>query len=109
LRSKARTLGAIGVQEVDRNTYKASQYDHTDRTFRKKMLSERISVLSNGDVVQRDMYSAFLLMNADETLRAPDQQRCEDSYSRFKELQDREIDRIRHDGRRHLSSFGIAA
>ena len=108
LKSKAKAIGAAGVQEVDRNTYKASQYDHTDRSFRKKLLSERISALSNGDKVQRDMYSAFLLMNADETLRVPDQRRCEEGYARFKELHDREIDRIKHDGKRHLSSFGIA-
>ncbi len=109
LTSKAKAIGAAGVKEVDRNTYKASQYDHTDRTFRKKLLSERVSVLSNGDVVQRDMYSAFLLMNADETLCAPDQRLCEESYQKFKELHDREIERIRQDGKRHLSSFGIAA
>ena len=108
LKSKAKAMGITGVQEVDRNTYKASQYDHTDRTFRKKLLSERMSALSNGDKVQRDMYSAFLLMNADETLRAPDQRRCEEGYARFKDLHDREIERIRHDGKRHLSSFGIA-
>ena len=67
-----------------------------------------MSALSNGDKVQRDMYSAFLLMNADDTLRAPDQVRCEEGYARFKDLHDREIERIRHDGKRHLSSFGIA-
>ncbi len=108
LKSKAKAMGITGIQEVDRNTYKASQYDHTDRTFRKKLLSERMSALSNGDKVQRDMYSAFLLMNADDTLRAPDQVRCEEGYARFKDFHDREIERIRHDGKRHLSSFGIA-
>jgi len=108
LKNKAKAMGVAGVKEVDRNTYKASQYDHTDQTFRKKLLSERLSKLSNGDTVQRDMYSAFLLMNADEMLRAPDQNRCEEGYARFKELHDREFDRIRRDGKRHLSSFGIA-
>lgn len=40
---------------------KASQFDHTDESYTKKKLSERMAHLSSGEVVQRDLYSAFLL------------------------------------------------
>lgn len=49
---------------------KASQFDHTDESYTKKKLSERMAHLSSGEVVQRDLYSAFLLEHIDtETLK----------------------------------------
>lgn len=44
---------------------KASQFDHTDESYTKKKLSERMAHLSSGEVVQRDLYSAFLLEHID--------------------------------------------
>ena len=88
--------------------FKASQYDHLSQKFNKKKLSERTHRTEQGDAVQRDLYSAFLLMNADRSLCSTDQKRCEETYDRFKLLHDNEIDRIRADGKKHLSSFGIA-
>lgn len=44
---------------------KASQFDHTDESYTKKRLSERMAHLSSGEVVQRDLYSAFLLEHID--------------------------------------------
>lgn len=43
----------------------ASQFDHTDESYTKKKLSERMAHLSSGEVVQRDLYSAFLLEHID--------------------------------------------
>ena len=49
---------------------KASQFDHTDESYTKKRLSERMAHLSSGEVVQRDLYSAFLLAHINtETLK----------------------------------------
>lgn len=49
---------------------KASQFDHTDESYTKKKLSERMARLRSGDIVQRDLYSAFLLEHIDtETLK----------------------------------------
>lgn len=45
------------------NDYKASQYDITVDEYIKKELNDRYYALSNGTMVQRDMYSAFLLQN----------------------------------------------
>lgn len=58
------------VIKVDTFETKASQFDHTDESYTKKRLSERMAHLSSGEVVQRDLYSAFLLEHIDtETLK----------------------------------------
>lgn len=96
------------LYRVDKWEYRASQYDHLSRAYSKKKLRQRLHIMENGDVIQRDLYSAFLIMNADESLKAPDQERCENTYRVFKELHDREIARIQREEKPHLSSFGIA-
>lgn len=53
------------VIKVDTFEAKASQFDHTDESYTKKKLSERMAHLSSGEVVQRDLYSAFLLEHID--------------------------------------------
>lgn len=107
LDNKLKSLCGTELHRVDTWSYRASQYDHLSRQYTKKALGERKRVLANGDRLQRDLYSAFLIMNADEERKSVDQQRCDKSYERFKELHDREIERIRNDGKKHLSSFGI--
>lgn len=58
------------VIKVDTFETKASQFDHTDESYTKKKLSDRMAHLSSGEVVQRDLYSAFLLEHIDtETLK----------------------------------------
>ena len=97
------------LQKVDKWAFKASQYDHLSQKYNKKKLSQRNFTLSNGDPLQRDLYSAFLIMNADSSLTHPDQAQCDALYPRFKTLHDQEILRIQttEDARR-LSSFGVA-
>lgn len=58
------------VIKVDTFEAKASQFDHTDESYTKKKLSERMAHLSSGEVVQRDLYSAFLLAHINtETMK----------------------------------------
>ena len=96
------------LEKVDIFSFKASQYDHLSKKFEKKKLSQRHHVLANGDVLQRDLYSAFLLMNADSSLEKPDESRCDLYYVTFKELHDKEMNRLRESGDKKLSSFGVA-
>ena len=96
------------LEKVDIFSFKASQYDHLSKKFEKKKLSQRHHILANGDVLQRDLYSAFLLMNADSTLEKPDESRCDLYYVTFKELHDKEMNRLRESGDKKLSSFGVA-
>lgn len=49
------------VLEISLKQYKASQYDHTCNKYIKHQLSDRCFLLSDGTLVQRDLYSAFLL------------------------------------------------
>ncbi|MCD8368911.1 MAG: hypothetical protein LUC94_01025 [Clostridiales bacterium] len=69
------------VTDVDICAYRASQYDHTTGTYKKPELSDRTKMIG-GHLVQRDLYSAFLLMNQKDNT-APDQERCEKTFDRF--------------------------
>jgi len=106
-------LNQYGGQLNKINTYefKASQYDHTDDTFTKHNRSERWHILSNGDKNQRDLYSAFLIMNSDISLKHCNREKCNETYSNFKVLQDKEIERLYSDIRKgnckNISSFGF--
>ena len=108
LKNKLKTRGMEGLHEVDKWEYKASQYDHLSKQYHKKKLSQRTTHLENGDIVQRDLYTAFLLMNASTDMKSPDQTLCEQTYKRFKQLHDMEITRLKNEHKPHLSSFGVA-
>lgn len=108
LESKLKNRGMEGLHKVDKWEYKASQYDHLSKQYHKKKLSQRTTQLENGDTVQRDLYAAFLLMNAGTDLKSPDQTLCEQTYERFKQLHDMEIARLKSENKTHLSSFGVA-
>lgn len=75
---------------------KASQYDHTDGTYRKKGLSKRWADLSDGHRVQRDLYSAYLLKNTNDTLDGFIQKAVEDGFVMFLKIHDEEIERLAH-------------
>lgn len=64
LSNKANRYGG-SVIKVSTFEMKASQFDHTDNSYTKKKLSERMARLRSGDIVQRDLYSAFLLEHID--------------------------------------------
>ena len=72
--------------EVCRNSFRASQYDHSTDTFTKHPLSSRMKE-SGGHTVQRDLYSAFLIRNTGPDLQAADREKCTSTFSRFLELQ----------------------
>ena len=101
--------GAGGeFHKVNTRTFKASQYDHTSGEYRKKTLGQRWSHLDNGDKIQRDLYSAFLLMNASLSLSETDPARCRKTYTNFSALHEAEMERLKNENHRHLSSMGIA-
>lgn len=83
-----------GKDFIKVNTYqtKASQYNHITGECVKKSLNERYGVLdeSNKIVVQRDLYSAFLMMNCKDQ-SSIDQERCKETFKIFKEAHDNKI------------------
>lgn len=106
LKTKAALTGQV-AEEVNTTAFRASQFDHTSGQYRKPLLSERWKTLSGGERVQRDMYSAFLLMNSDSDKTQSDAELCSLTFENFRRLHDAEVTRIRNEHKRHLRSFGI--
>lgn len=66
LNRKAESAGGKLIQ-LNTQALKMSQFDHTNGVSKKKPLSQRYHVLNDKTaVVQRDIYSAFLALNADK-------------------------------------------
>ena len=72
------------LKKIDTKKCKASQYNHIDDIYKKKKLEERIAVV--GDyVIQRDIYSAFLIKNTVNTLDKISRIKCNRDRDRFLE------------------------
>ena len=95
------------LHRVNTHTFRASQYDHTTDDYVKKRLGKRHNII-NGRWVQRDLYSAFLLMNSDGFLEHTDRIRCTDTYDNFLVLHDRCIEELKTGSHELLTSFGIS-
>ena len=92
------------LNKIDTYSVKASQYNHFDCEYKKKKLSERWNYF--GDIkVQRDMYSAFLIMNVDNDLKGINQKKCNERFDSFLKLHDIEVERLT--GKKNLSSIAI--
>lgn len=92
------------LNKIDTYSVKASQYNHIDGTYNKKKLSQRWNYF-NEYKVQRDMYSAFLIMNVDNDLKGINQSKCNETFENFLRLHDLEVERLT--GQRNLSSIAI--
>lgn len=92
--------------KIDTSSFKASQYNHFKDEFIKKDLSERWNVFEDKQV-QRDLYSAYLIMNSDEKLKNTDRRLCFENWDWFTKMHDSEIKRIRSCDSKLISSMGI--
>lgn len=101
-----RKLSYCNKHLIKINTWnaKASQYNHFDGTYQKKTLSQRWNDF-NGIKMQRDMYSAFLIMNINNDLETFDIDKCNNRFDNFKKLHDIEVNRLK--GNKNLSSIAI--
>lgn len=90
--------------KIDTYSVKASQYNHFDETCTKKKLSDRWNDF-NGIKVQRDMYSAFLIMNVNSDLKTINNDKCNETFENFYRLHNKEVDRLK--GNKNLSSIAI--
>ena len=90
-----KVVDAGGIfQKVNTFTVKASQLNHITETYTKKNLNKRWNTMPDGIKVQRDLYSAFLIMNVDESLGKVDIHRCNETYEQFLKLHNGEVKRI---------------
>ncbi|MEA1975261.1 MAG: hypothetical protein U9N10_06830 [Bacillota bacterium] len=94
------------MHKINTWTVKASQYNHIDDTYKKKKLNERWNIL-NDKKIQRDLYSAFLIMNVTEDLKLIDRDLCNKHYEKFLENHNKEINRIKTSKLKTLDSMGI--
>ena len=90
--------------KIDTWSAKASQYNHMEDSYKKKKLSERWDMI-DGSKVQRDMYSAFLIMNINEDLKSISKEKCDARFDDFMRLHDAEVKRL--SGNKNLSSIAI--
>lgn len=98
---------SLELLKVNTQKVKASQYSHFTDEYNKKELSDR---WNESIEIQRDLYSAFLIMNVGNDLETIDRQLCFDTYDNFKVLHDKEIKRLKElklNGYKIISSMGI--
>lgn len=105
LKNKVTYLGGQ-YSLIDPRVCKPSQYDHVTNEYKKKTLKERWHVFSNGRKVQRDVYSAFLIQQANETTSEIERIHCIQEFDTFKTLHDIEIERIKKNNQK-LTAFGV--
>jgi len=91
-----RKLNYLGKEILKVNTWKvkASQYNHIEDNYQKKKLNERWNIIGK-DKIQRDLYSAFLVMNVKDNLEEIDKNSCNKYYEKFKENHNKEIQKIK--------------
>ena len=101
-----RKLNYFGKKLIEIDTFeaKASQFNHFDGTYTKKSLSQRWNDF-NGIKIQRDLYSAFLIMNIADDLKKFDISKCNERFENFYRLHNLEVERLT--GKNNLSSIAI--
>ena len=98
----------LELLKINTTKCKASQYNHFTDSYNKKELKDRW----NKDIeIQRDCYSAFLIMNViGNKLDKIGRDLCLETYDNFKELHDKEILRLKelkNNGIKLIKSMGI--
>ena len=103
----SRKLSYIGkeIYFVDQFSYKASQYDHISDTYEKQNLNARSKMIDTFHV-QRDLYSAFLLMCAKDKYE-PDMELCTKRFSKFLENQTKCIISLLNEDKNYPSCMGL--
>ena len=105
LKRKAEAVGGV-YAEVDTKEFKASQYNHVTDTYEKIPLSQREKEIGKRKV-QRDLYSAFLIRNADLDFKHPDREKCEYEFEYFADMQDQLILKMKENGLSMRQCFGF--
>ena len=91
-------LSYFGKELIKINPFKtkASQFDHISQEFKKCSLEVRFKELKKGIVVQRDLYSAFLIKNV-ENLSEYNLEKINQQFEKFYEKQMKEVERIKNE------------
>ena len=97
-RKLSEKLSYFGKKLIEINTFKtkASQFNHISQEFKKCSLEVRFKELVQGIVVQRDLYSAFLIKNV-ENLSEYNMKKINQQFEEFYENQLKEVERIKNE------------
>lgn len=92
-------LSYFGKELIKINPFKtkASQFNHISQEFKKCSLEVRFKELIKGIVVQRDLYSAFLIKNV-ENLSEYNMEKINQQFKKFYEKQLKEVEKIKNEG-----------
>ena len=93
----------VNLEILDTTKVKASQYEHDKDIYIKHKLSERTKLIDN-NIVQRDLYSAFLIKNT--TNNQIDKDRCDKEFKIFLANQDLEVKRLKSNNFKN-KNFGM--
>lgn len=91
-------LSYFGKELIKINPFKtkASQFNHISQEFKKCSLEVRFKELEKEIVVQRDLYSAFLIKNV-ENLSEYNMEKINHQFEKFYEMQLKEVERIKNE------------
>ena len=91
-------LSYFGKELIKINPFKtkASQFNHISQEFKKCSLEVRFKELKKGIVVQRDLYSAFLIKNV-ENLSKYNMEKINHQFEKFYKKQMKEVERIKNE------------
>ncbi|WLR51909.1 transposase [Bacillus tianshenii] len=93
------------LKKIDTYKIKASQYNHFNESYEKKTIGQRWNDFDCGKV-QRDLYSAYLIMNVKNNLKEIDKEKCNHRWHIFKMLHDKEIERLKKSATK-IASMGM--
>lgn len=79
LDQKCKSLNLEGVKKVD-TAVKASQYNHQTDECKAKELKERWNIMPDGERIQRDLYSAFLLQHCKRGLPEYNRKKLQETF-----------------------------
>lgn len=79
LDQKCKSLNLEGVKKVD-TAVKASQYNHQTGECTAKELKERWNIMPDGEKIQRDLYSAFLLQHCRRDLPEYNRKKLQEAF-----------------------------
>ncbi|GGA71227.1 hypothetical protein GCM10008025_13880 [Ornithinibacillus halotolerans] len=94
------------LHEINTYTFKASQYNHLTDTYQKRKLHQRW-IYINKHRIQRDLYSAFLLMNCDSNLQQTNRERCKRTFEKFVILHHEHKNLLKNQLTKYPTSMGI--
>lgn len=96
----------VPIEEVNTASYKASQYDPISKEYRKTKISERMKAI-DGNLIQRDLLSAFLIAHPNKKLMSINQDAVFEKYDNFKEIHDICINDLKNNGISFKQCFGF--